>query len=803
MKNLCLLVALVAAHFYILPSLYAQQPLRLTCSPGSGSINVTIQPDTCFPLVAPIVISWAGPDDTTGEITITNVPDSTKHIVDIPVLKVGEYNITVINGNQCSKSCQSTVIQAPTGCPLAIKSALVISPACYNAENGSIRLDVVNAEGDVTFNWNDGSTEGPERTGLSGGYYEVTISDENDCQFLGKYDMPNLGGGVYPYVLNIYPDSSFAIPRTGGFEMGSDGGTLPFSIRLINPGLNIDRTINNIPTNPFIAGELPAGVYTYTLTDSLGCQSEGSVTIPYLRIIPPGELFILEHADNITPAEYNANLSKINEKAIQKKACRCGNGSIEYLQLWESKDTIELLTSGDGSTTKTRPDTSGLSQRLIDPSWLDFPGSVTTPPCYGTSPNPKSIVVALIDSGSDLLSPRRPDGHEDLDEVHWSNRRISNSSASKFCPANDYEGYDFVRNTGEIIDEIGHGTHLAGILKYTAPKNVNLQLMNLKVCSPDSAYAYSVFDLVCAIHYAVDSGAQVINLSLGYSSKIPSLPLYNALKRAEMANIPVVVSAGNSRQDLTKLDSTMRWPVFFKRSHGNNEFQPLTNLLVVTSINDANSDLDTYANYGRDFVDIATVGNYYSTYSYYNTAGVYQQDWQSFKGTSQAAAYASSVIGTIKAHLPAITPAQLFRSLAATHQPVPNLATKLNIGGLLNAEALFKSLSVPVNFPKGIDVRTRLSHKWLKTDKLIPGQTVIGTLQHKGVKTVLNNVNLIIKVIKKDGSEHEIHRRFYCATDTVEWTLPNPVPNDHDYYFAILTTNGVAIGNRMKLTKVE
>lgn len=801
MKNLRRLVVLTATHISILASLFSQPAMDLNCTPGNGSITIEMEAIACL-LIAPINISWAGP--VTGEMTIDNIPDSTRHTEVIAGLEVGGYAITITTGNQCSSSCGTTVIQG-AGCQLGIKDADLSLPTCYGANNGRITLDVVNAEGNVTFLWNDGNTEGPQRTGLAAGAYSVTVTDQDSCQAVGNYVLFPDDGGVFPYVIAQYPDSSFTLPRTGGFEMGTDGGEPSFNIQITNVALGYDSTINNIPVSEISVSELAAGEYTVVITDANGCEGIKSVNIGYKRVIPPGELFILEFDDDITFDEFNTLNKKLeNEnKATLKKSCRCGRNGIEYLQLWESKETIELLTSGEASTTKTRPDTSGLSQRLIDPTWLDIRGTTTTPPCQGSTPNPKSANIAVIDSGSDLLSPRRPNGHEDLDRVYWTNRRTASGNANTHCHTDDYEGYDFVGEKGQVHDSIGHGTHLSGILKYATPSNVDLNLMNLKVCSPDPNYAYSIFDLVCAIHYAVDSGAQVINLSLGYSSDIPSLPLYNALKRAEMEDIPVIVSAGNSSQNMSASDAPERWPVFFKKSHGNGEFKKMDNMLVVTSINDANNNLDSYANYGLGLVDIATVGNYFSTYSYYNSSGAYQQDWQAFKGTSQAAAYASSVIGAVKAHNPLIKTSDLFQQISRTHQSVAGLSSKLNTGGTLNAAALYRALGLPISFTQGISAKTKLGWTpgWSEIEQVLPGANVKGILKHKGARTTLNNVMLIITArITGLGGVQEVDRIYYCATDIVDWTLPNPIPTNVEQYFATVYIDGVKVEPTMPIT---
>jgi major intracellular serine protease len=814
MKNLCLTMAVFAimCPLFLFSQIVVNPPinddvnvdlLELNCANiDNGTIMVSIEAAQCGSFTGPLTIAWFGP--TTDTVVFDNLSVETQYNVPITGLPVGIYNFSVLTGNGCTGSCEVKVLQGDN-CEVVIETVDVSPPSCYGANNGSISLLVENNEGEVTYKWNDGSTDGPSRTGLAAGSYFVTVTDQgNGCYVEGGfYDLYPIGSGVFPFLINSYPDSSFALPRTGGFQMGSDGGTLPFSARLLNPELGYDSTTENIQTTEFTIGQLAAGQYTVILRDANGCEDTEDVNIGYKRVIPPGELFILEHADNITFEEFYRIDTTIARKAGKKKICRCSNNGIEYLQLWESKEKIELLTSGDASTTKTRPDTSGLKSILIDTTWLSNTGTATTPPCRGSTLNPQSANVAVIDSGSDLLSPHRLDGHQDLNGVYWTNRRTANGGPNTKCPVDDYEGYDFVGKTGQVVDDIGHGTHLAGILKYATPDNVNLKLMNLKVCSPDTSYAYSIFDLVCAIHYAVDSGAQVINLSLGYSENIPSVPLYNALKRAEMEDIPVVVSAGNSTLDLSK-DTIMRWPVFFKKPHGNGEFKKLDNLLVVTSINDANSDLDSYANYGSGLVDIATVGDFFSTYTYYEPKDtMYHRVWRAFKGTSQAAAYASSVIGTVKAHNPLIKTSDLFQQINLTRQQVDSLEGKLNWDGTLNAAALYQALGLSITFPQGISAKTKLgwTPEWSIIEEILPGARVQGILKHKGTRTILNNVMLIITArITGGGGVQEVDRIYYCATDIVDWTLPNPLPGNVEQYFATVYVDGVRVEPTMPIT---
>ena len=64
----------------------------------------------------------------------------------------------------------------------------------------------------------------------------------------------------------------------------------------------------------------------------------------------------------------------------------------------------------------------------------------------------------------------------------------------------------------------------------------------------DSTGSGAVSDVIEAMDFAVDHGAQVINCSFG--TEALSQALFEAIKRAERAGVVVVASAGNSGQDL-------------------------------------------------------------------------------------------------------------------------------------------------------------------------------------------------------------------------------------------------------------
>ena len=93
-------------------------------------------------------------------------------------------------------------------------------------------------------------------------------------------------------------------------------------------------------------------------------------------------------------------------------------------------------------------------------------------------------------------------------------------------------------NSQNINDNLGHGTHIAGIIHDIIPE---AQLLIIKVLD---RYGYGTIDNVThGIYYALDKGANIINISIGYED--PDNELKAAIEAAEIKNVPVICAAGN------------------------------------------------------------------------------------------------------------------------------------------------------------------------------------------------------------------------------------------------------------------
>ncbi|MEO1088858.1 MAG: S8 family serine peptidase, partial [Acidobacteriota bacterium] len=85
----------------------------------------------------------------------------------------------------------------------------------------------------------------------------------------------------------------------------------------------------------------------------------------------------------------------------------------------------------------------------------------------------------------------------------------------------------------------GHGTMVAGLIRLTAPA---AKIMPLEAF--DEEGVGHPFDIVRAIDYAVDNGADIINMSFSISEATPELQ--EALRRARRKGVMTVAAAGNS-----------------------------------------------------------------------------------------------------------------------------------------------------------------------------------------------------------------------------------------------------------------
>ncbi len=129
----------------------------------------------------------------------------------------------------------------------------------------------------------------------------------------------------------------------------------------------------------------------------------------------------------------------------------------------------------------------------------------------------RDIVVAVIDTGVDYT-------HPDLAANMWVNAAEFSGAPGVDDDGNGYvddiHGADTVYPDGDPQDDHGHGTHVAGIIAAQAGNGIggvgvayNTQIMAIKAAQYSGVLSSS--DIAEAIYYAVEKGADVINMSFG------------------------------------------------------------------------------------------------------------------------------------------------------------------------------------------------------------------------------------------------------------------------------------------------
>ncbi|MBF2076836.1 MAG: S8 family serine peptidase [Synechococcales cyanobacterium C42_A2020_086] len=176
----------------------------------------------------------------------------------------------------------------------------------------------------------------------------------------------------------------------------------------------------------------------------------------------------------------------------------------------------------------------------------------------------QGVTVAVVDTGIDF-------DHPTFQNAIWTNpKEIPNNGIDDDGNGfvDDVRGWDFVDRDNTPIDGLlgdGHGTFVAGIIagRQVSSPTVGVQGRNLGVAPAAKIMPIRVLsnftmlnqgDRVAAgIRYAVQNGADVINVSLGFGDGASATSLADpaieaALQAARQAGVVVVMAAGNERR---------------------------------------------------------------------------------------------------------------------------------------------------------------------------------------------------------------------------------------------------------------
>ncbi|MDZ8055271.1 MAG: S8 family peptidase [Aulosira sp. ZfuVER01] len=346
------------------------------------------------------------------------------------------------------------------------------------------------------------------------------------------------------------------------------------------------------------------------------------------------------------------------------------NPTINALKANDSKDTVSALsydsTTGYGKVNAAAAVAKAIGQN----TFADVPDvggnswgvdSVKAPEVWARGYTGQDTVVAVIDTGVDY-------NHADLRNNIWTNtKEIAGNGVDDDGNGyiDDTRGWNFVDNTNDPIDRNGHGSHVSGTI---AGENngfgvtgiaYNSKIMPVKVLN-DSGSG-SISSITQGIYYAVNNGANVINLSLG--GDFPNSSLASAIEYASNKGVVVVMAAGNNGLPI------LSYPASYANQWG----------LAVGAVDQNNNIADFSNRPGISqlaYVTAPGVGIYSS---------VPGDQYANYSGTSMAAPHVAGVVALMLSANHSLTDAQVRQILTQTAgNSAPNPDTGFSAGSLVS-----------------------------------------------------------------------------------------------------------------------
>ena len=188
----------------------------------------------------------------------------------IYVLDTGVYSVTIIDASGCARVLTDIgLIDRGESFALQVNDDQPVT--CHGQENGKITVQVLNGTAPFQFAWSppvglhaDVQIPTDQATGLSGGNYFVTVTDAAGCVTVSEQivieEAPIIVLGVAGTANVLCKGDS-----TGAIVMALSGGLPPFDFVWSNGASTLQTD------------SLPAGTYTLTATDFLGCVTTSAV----------------------------------------------------------------------------------------------------------------------------------------------------------------------------------------------------------------------------------------------------------------------------------------------------------------------------------------------------------------------------------------------------------------------------------------------------------------------------------------------------------------------------------------------
>ncbi|MBE9223053.1 peptidase S8 [Cyanobacterium stanieri LEGE 03274] len=321
---------------------------------------------------------------------------------------------------------------------------------------------------------------------------------------------------------------------------------------------------------------------------------------------------IVNFKDDIALTQLEESLNQISLKVNDTPTLNSSfSGDRNVYVLEGNKETLKTLRR------------SGLREKIeyIEPNYIYHTLDIPNDPDYSKQWNLRAINLerAWADSKGEGVT---------VAVIDTGVSRVPDLEQTEFV-----EGYDFVNDRTEALDDVGHGTHVAGTIAQSTNNNYGVagiaykaKIMPLKVLGFGGG---TVADIAEAIRFAADNGADVINMSLGGGGD--SHLMRDAIDYAHKKGVVIIAAAGNEN------DNSASYPARYPK-------------VISVSALDAIGEKAPYSNFGAG-IDISAPGGSEKGLIIQETiTGNNQQpSFEGFQGTSMAAPHVAGVAALIKA----------------------------------------------------------------------------------------------------------------------------------------------------------
>lgn len=287
-----------------------------------------------------------------------------------------------------------------------------------------------------------------------------------------------------------------------------------------------------------------------------------------------------------------------------------------------------------------------------------------------------SVLVAVIDEGIQW-------SHEDLAANMWVNPfdpvdGIDNDGNGY---KDDTRGWDFDGNNNSTYDgtQDDHGTHVAGTIgaiggngKGVAGVNWNVKIITVKFLGRRGG---TTANAIKSVDYVTDlktrHGLNIVATNNSWGGGGYSQGLYDAIQRANNANILFIAAAGNGGSDGVgdNNDNTPHYPSSYTN----------TNIIAVASITSTGAR-SSFSNYGATSVDLGAPGS--GIYSTLPSSA--NNKYGSYSGTSMATPHVTGGAALYAAYHSGSTASQIKNAILSSAVPTASLSGRCVTGGRLN-----------------------------------------------------------------------------------------------------------------------